>query len=186
MCGDREARSRDGDAVLGVAGEAAHESNATVRLRSSPAVGDEGADERSHLGWCCRWIAPPSGVDLDVPPAHRSNIVGSPAPASEHQLVSFLARDSTAAASSRQCRAALLGYTVSKGPELSHPMDPSSEATGKTTFVIVEVYESPADIARHRQDAMATWPDMTSAVQAWADKASIVTLHNGTVVQSLW
>jgi hypothetical protein len=86
----------------------------------------------------------------------------------------------------REGDAALLGYTVSKGPELAHPMDPSSAATGKTTFVIDEVYESPAGIARHWQDAMANWPDMTSAVPAWAAKASIVTLHNGTVVQSLW
>jgi hypothetical protein len=32
---------------------------------------------------------------------------------------------------------------------------------------------------------MSNWPDMTSAVQAWAAKASIVTLHKGTVVIAL-
>ena len=86
----------------------------------------------------------------------------------------------------REGDAALLSYSVSKGPELSNPMDPSSEATGKTTFVLDEIYESPAGIARHWQDAMSNWPEMSSAVPAWAAKASIVTLHNGTVVQSLW
>jgi hypothetical protein len=85
----------------------------------------------------------------------------------------------------REGDTALLSYSLSKGPELSHPMDAGSEPTGKTTFVIDEIYESPAGITRHWQDGMANWPEMTSAVPAWAAKASIVTLHNGTVVQSL-
>jgi hypothetical protein len=38
----------------------------------------------------------------------------------------------------REGDAALLGCTVSKGPELSNPMDPSSEATGNTIFVVDE------------------------------------------------
>ncbi|HYX78641.1 MAG TPA: hypothetical protein VE727_04700, partial [Solirubrobacterales bacterium] len=42
---------------------------------------------------------------------------------------------------------ALLDYTISKGPELSNPMDPTSEPTGKTVFVLDEYYESPAGIA---------------------------------------
>jgi len=85
----------------------------------------------------------------------------------------------------REGDAALLSYSISKGPELSNPMDPSSEPTGRTTFVIDEIYESPAGIARHWQESM-NWTEMSSAVPAWAAKASIVTLHNGTVVHSLW
>ena len=42
---------------------------------------------------------------------------------------------------------ALLDYTISKGPELSNPLDPSSEPTGRTIFVLDEYYESPAGIA---------------------------------------
>jgi len=87
---------------------------------------------------------------------------------------------------SREGDVALLDYTVSKGPELSNPMDPNSEPTGKTIFVIDEYYESPAGIARHWQDAMDNWPDMSSAVPAWSAKATVVTLHNGTAVQALW
>ena len=85
----------------------------------------------------------------------------------------------------REGDVALLGYTVSRAPELSNPMDPSSEPTGRTTFVIDEYYESPAGIARHWQDTMS-WPEMSSAVPAWMAKATVVTLHNGTVVQALW
>ena len=82
--------------------------------------------------------------------------------------------------------AALLEYTVSKGPELSNPLDPASEPTGRTTFVLDEYYESPAGIARHWQDGMANWPELSTAVPAWSAKATVVTLHNGKVVQALW
>ena len=84
----------------------------------------------------------------------------------------------------RDADLALLDYSVSKGPELSNPMDPSSEPTGNTTFVIDERYASPAGIANHWQET-ANWPEMTSAAPAWFEKATIVTLHNGTAVEAL-
>src|SRR5207253_9788347 len=85
----------------------------------------------------------------------------------------------------REGDVALLDYTVSKGPELSNPMDPSSEPTGKTIFVLDEYYESPAGIARHWQDATDNWPDLSAAV-AWGAKGTVATLHNGTALQALW
>ncbi len=66
----------------------------------------------------------------------------------------------------REGDVALLDYSISKRPELSNPMDPSSEPTGKTIFVLDEYYESPAGIARHWQDGMDNWPDL-SAVMEW-------------------
>src|SRR5438874_4958937 len=72
---------------------------------------------------------------------------------------------------------ALLEYSISKGPELSNPMDPSSEPTGKTIFVIDEYYASPAGIARHWQDAADNWSDMAAAV-AWSAKG-----HGGDAAQ---
>ena len=85
----------------------------------------------------------------------------------------------------REGDVALLEYTVSKGPELSNPLDPNSEPTGRTIFVLDEYYASPAGIARHWQDSADNWPDM-SAVLAWGAKAEVATLHNGTTVQALW
>ena len=85
----------------------------------------------------------------------------------------------------RQGDVALLDYSVSKGPELSNPMDANSEPTGNTTFVVDEYYESPAGITRHWQDTTENWPEMSSAAPAWFAKATIVTLHNGSVVQAL-
>ena len=85
----------------------------------------------------------------------------------------------------REGDVALLEYTVSKGPELSNPLDPNSEPTGRTIFVLDEYYASPAGIARHWQDSADNWPDM-SAVLAWGAKAEVATLHNGTPIQALW
>ena len=84
----------------------------------------------------------------------------------------------------REGEVALRDYTISKGPELSNPLDPSSEPTGKTIFVLDEYYESPAGIAAHWQ-ATSTWPDMPAAL-AWMGKATVATLHNGTAVHGLW
>jgi hypothetical protein len=77
---------------------------------------------------------------------------------------------------SREGDEALLDYSISKGPELSNPMDPGSEPTGKTVFVIDEYYASPAGIARHWQDAAENWQDM----------GTVATLHKGTAVHALW
>jgi hypothetical protein len=85
----------------------------------------------------------------------------------------------------REGDVALLEYTVSKGPELSNPLDPNSEPTGRTIFVLDEYYASPAGITRHWQDSADNWPDM-SAVLAWGAKAEVATLHNGAAVQALW
>lgn len=85
----------------------------------------------------------------------------------------------------REGDVALLDYTISKGPELSNPLDPNSEPTGKTIYVLDEYYESPAGITRHWQDAMDNWPDLP-AVMAWSAKGTVATLHNGTAVQALW
>lgn len=41
---------------------------------------------------------------------------------------------------------ALLSYNIVKGLELWNPLDPSSEPTGNTSFVLAEVYESPAGL----------------------------------------
>ncbi len=79
---------------------------------------------------------------------------------------------------------ALRDYTISKAPELSNPLDPTSAPTGKTTFVIDEYYESGAGIANHWQET-ANWEDFGVASE-WMAKATTVTLHDGAVVQALW
>ena len=86
----------------------------------------------------------------------------------------------------REGETALLSYTISKGPELSDPLDPSSEATGKTIYVLDEYYETPAGITRHWQEAMQTWADDLGAVMQAGSRAKVSTLHSGAVIQALW
>src|SRR2546430_17554131 len=76
----------------------------------------------------------------------------------------------------REGEVALLDYTVSKGPGLSNPMDPNSEPTGNTIFVVDEYYETPAGIARHWQVTPANLPRMYPPASTWISNAPSVTL----------
>jgi hypothetical protein len=90
--------------------------------------------------------------------------------------------------------AALRSYSISKGPELSNPLDPDSSPTGNTIFVLDEFYESPAGPVEHwrlarSSDPAESWPDALKAdpgLIEWSARAKVCTLHSGTVVQALW
>ena len=80
---------------------------------------------------------------------------------------------------------ALLGYSFSKGPELSNPLDPSSASNGSTRYVLSEVYESAAGIQDHWEQAQKSWRDF-GAMTGIIGECKAQTLHGGTIVQSLW
>jgi hypothetical protein len=85
----------------------------------------------------------------------------------------------------REGDTALLSYKISKGPELANPVDPTSEPTGNTMFVLNEMYESPAGVAEHWRLAAESWEDLP-AFLAWTARGKAATLHGGAVVQDLW
>lgn len=78
----------------------------------------------------------------------------------------------------------LLRYNVVKGPELSNPLDPSSEPTENTNYVLVEVYANPAGLADHWKNA-GNWDDFQAFVN-WASAVKVCVLHGSPVVHSLW
>lgn len=80
---------------------------------------------------------------------------------------------------------ALLRYNVSKGPERANPLDPSSEPTGNTSYVLMEVYASDAAVADHWRMGAETWGDF-QALGAWAQQCDVTALHGSPVVHSLW
>ena len=86
---------------------------------------------------------------------------------------------------SREGSTALLSYSISKGEELENPVDPTSQPTGNTIFVLNEVYESPAGVAEHWRLAAETWADLPAFMDFCA-RNRVSTLHSGTVVQALW
>jgi hypothetical protein len=85
----------------------------------------------------------------------------------------------------REGETALLSYTITKGPERANPMDPNSEVTGKTIYVLDEYYQSPSGLARHWEDAMQNWAEDLGAVMQASAKATVSTLHGGTVIHAL-
>jgi hypothetical protein len=80
---------------------------------------------------------------------------------------------------------ALLAYNVTKAPELSNPLDPGSESTGNTVFSLVEVYATQAGLDDHWARGSAE-DEMFGAFVGFANKCTVATSHNATVVQSLW
>lgn len=80
---------------------------------------------------------------------------------------------------------ALLQYNVVKGPEVSNPVDPASEPTANTCFVLTEVYETPAGLADHWKQGADSWQDFGPFVE-WAQSVGIAVLHGSPVIRSLW
>jgi len=81
--------------------------------------------------------------------------------------------------------AALLSYEVSKRPERSNPVDPNSELTGNTIFVLSEVYETPAGVAEHWRRTIESSQDLPAFID-WSGRVEVSTPHGGEVVQGLW
>jgi hypothetical protein len=86
---------------------------------------------------------------------------------------------------SRDGSTALLSYNFSKGPELANPLDPGSEATGNTRYVLNEIYESPAGIENHWQEAQKSWADFAEMTEILGS-CDTQTLHCGAIAESLW
>ena len=80
---------------------------------------------------------------------------------------------------------ALLIYDLSKAPEMKDPMDPNSEPSGKTNFILSEVYESPAGLQDHWAQAAENWEDFGN-LQAWMGKGNFTLINGAPIVHSLW
>ena len=80
---------------------------------------------------------------------------------------------------------ALLSYSVSKTPELTNPMDVSSDPTGNTSFILTEIYETEAGVANHFQMAMDSWQDFP-ALGEWLEKCQITGVPAASIINSLW
>jgi hypothetical protein len=80
---------------------------------------------------------------------------------------------------------ALLSYNVSKGPELSNPMDLNSAPTGNTCFVLTEIYESIAGVADHFEQTNESWGDLP-AMRNWMEKCKVTFPSAASIFNSLW
>ena len=80
---------------------------------------------------------------------------------------------------------AVLTYDVSKAPELSNPLDAASAPTGRTCFVLSEVYETEAGVTEHFQQAMSGWADFPAFVK-WMEKCTVSIVPAARIFNSLW
>lgn len=80
---------------------------------------------------------------------------------------------------------ALLSYDVSKAPELSNPMDPTSAPTGNTVYVLAEVYESEAGVADHFEQAGSNWDDFPAFLE-WLEGCRVTAVPAAEIFNSLW
>ncbi len=81
--------------------------------------------------------------------------------------------------------AALLSYDVAIGPELTNPLDTSSEPTGRTVFVLTEVYESEDGVENHFRKAGSSWQDFP-ALAEWLGRCELSGVAAAPIVNSLW
>ena len=84
----------------------------------------------------------------------------------------------------REGQKALLSYDVSKGPDLSDPLD-SHSATGNTVFVLSEVYQSEAGVDDHLEQAQSKWEDFP-ALGAWMQRCTVTAVRTARIFNSLW
>ena len=80
---------------------------------------------------------------------------------------------------------ALLSYNVSKGPELSNPIDPNSAPTGNTCFVLSEIYETRAGVLDHFKQSFENWEDF-QALGKWLEKCKVTFVPAASIFNSLW
>lgn len=76
-------------------------------------------------------------------------------------------------------------YNVSKGPELSNPLDQNSAPTGNTVFVLSEIYETDAGVVDHFQQASSGWQDFPALLK-WLGKCRVTGVPAASIINSLW
>ena len=63
-------------------------------------------------------------------------------------------------------------------------MDPTSELTGNTVFVLTEIYETEAGVVDHFEQA-SSWEQFPAAVE-WMGKCKMSGSAMAPIINSLW
>jgi len=83
----------------------------------------------------------------------------------------------------REGEKGLVSYDVSKAPELSDAMDASSAPTGRTVYLLNEIYNSPAGVANHFELA-ENWSDFP-ALMEWMGNCDVTVVPAAEIFNSL-
>lgn len=85
----------------------------------------------------------------------------------------------------REGSKALISYNVSSAPEPADIWNEAGGSTGRTIFLLSEIYESDAGVDQHQRLAEANWGDYLAWVD-WLQKCEIRGMGRGRIHQSLW
>lgn len=80
---------------------------------------------------------------------------------------------------------ALLSYNVAKTPEFVDPLAAEPTPSGKTIYLMVEVYETAAGVADHWRMGQEVWKDFPEMAQ-WLGRCDVTIFHGAPVLHSLW
>ena len=111
----------------------------------------------------------------------RTAVIAGVGPGLGASLVGKLAREG--------CQVGMFARSAdlrkNKVAELSNPLDPSSEPTGNTHFILAEVYQSEAGIADHFQKAGDGWEEFENFVK-WLGACKTTIIPSAPIIHSLW
>ena len=79
----------------------------------------------------------------------------------------------------------LLSYDVSKTAELLDPFDPASKSTGKTNYILTEVYNTDAGVTEHFDLAESGWKDYP-AFNKLLGNCTTTKVRSAKIFNSLW
>jgi hypothetical protein len=80
---------------------------------------------------------------------------------------------------------ALISYNVSTASEPTDIWNEDGGTTGRTIFVLSEIYETKDGVDDHQRQAQDNWGDY-AAYLAWLGKCEIRGISRARVEQSLW
>ena len=80
---------------------------------------------------------------------------------------------------------ALIAYNVSTAPEPADIWNEDGPSTGRTIFILSEIYETKEGVDDHQRQAETSWVDY-AAYLAWLGKCEIRGVGRAHVDQSLW
>jgi hypothetical protein len=80
---------------------------------------------------------------------------------------------------------ALISYNVASAPEPADIWNEDGSTTGRTLFVLSEIYATRSGVDEHQRQAQDNWSDY-SAYVAWLGKCEIRGIGRARIEQSLW
>ena len=85
----------------------------------------------------------------------------------------------------REGRKALISYNVSTAPEPADVWNEGASSTGRTLFILSEIYETKDGVDDHQRQAQENWKDYQPYI-SWLQKCEVRGVAAADIEQSAW